>query len=80
MLDGIISIGDKIEIQMLDHNGKPVHIGRTFVSQLIDFIDQDVINIAAPIVFRRTILLQVGENYNLCFYTRKGDCINVIVR
>jgi c-di-GMP-binding flagellar brake protein YcgR len=32
----------------------------------------DVIHIAAPIVFGKTILLQVGESYNLCFYTDKG--------
>ena len=72
MLREILSLGDKIEIKNLDHNGKPAAHGRTYVSQLIDFADLDVIQIAAPIVYGKTILLQVGESYNLCFYTDKG--------
>ena len=71
MLREVLSLGDKIDIRLLDHMSKP-HMGRTLVSQLIDFIDLDVIHIAAPIVYGRTILLQVGDSYNLCFYTEKG--------
>lgn len=71
MLRDVLSLGDKIDIRLLDHNGKP-HSGRTLVSQLVDFVELDVVNIAAPIVFGKTILLQAGESYNLCFYTDKG--------
>jgi c-di-GMP-binding flagellar brake protein YcgR len=71
MLRDVLSLGDKIDIRLLDHNGRP-HNGRTLVSQLVDFVDLDVINIAAPIVYGKTILLHVGESYNLCFYTEKG--------
>ncbi len=72
MLHEVLSIGDKIDIKPLNRNGKPVHTAMAFVSQLIDFVDGSVINIAAPIVFGRTIPLSVGEYYNLCFYTEKG--------
>jgi c-di-GMP-binding flagellar brake protein YcgR len=71
MLRDVLSLGDKIDIRLLDQNGKPYN-GRTLVSQLIDFVDLDVINIAAPIAYGKTILLQAGESYNLCFYTMKG--------
>jgi c-di-GMP-binding flagellar brake protein YcgR len=72
MLREVLSIGDKIDLKPLGKSGKPVLGARTFVSQLVDFVDATVINIAAPIIFGRTIPLQVGGNYNLCFYTEKG--------
>ncbi len=72
MLREVLSIGDKIDVKPLGRSGKPVMGARTFVSQLVDFVDADVLNIAAPIVLGRTIPLPVGENFNLCFYTEKG--------
>lgn len=72
MLRDILSIGDKIDLKRLDRNNKPVHNARTFVSQLIDFVDYDVLHIAAPIELGKIIILEVGENYNLCFYSEKG--------
>lgn len=72
MLREVLSIGDKIDIKPLNRNGKPVHTTKTFVSQLVDFVDGNIINIVAPIVFGRTIPLPVGDEYNLCFYTEKG--------
>lgn len=72
MLRDILTVGDKIDIKPIDKNGKPVTNARTFVSQLVDFVDFDVINIAVPIVYGKAIILGVGENYNLCFYSNKG--------
>jgi c-di-GMP-binding flagellar brake protein YcgR len=72
MLRDILALGDKIDIKPLDRTGKPVINARTFVSQLIDFADTDIINIAAPIVHSRAVILGVGENFNLCFYSGKG--------
>ncbi len=72
MIQEVLSIGDKIDIKPIGKNGKPVMGARTYVSQLVDFVDPDVINIAAPIVFGRTIPLHVGESYSLCFYAEKG--------
>lgn len=72
MLREILTIGDKIDIKPLDKNGKPLHNTRVFASQLVDFVDFDIINISTPIVYSRAIPLTSGENYNLCFYTSKG--------
>ncbi|MDF2485063.1 MAG: hypothetical protein K0R46_1231 [Herbinix sp.] len=72
MLREALSIGDKVDIRSIGRSGKPVQGARTFVSQLVDFVDADVINITAPIVFGRTIPLPAGDNFNLCFYTEKG--------
>lgn len=72
MLRDILAIGDKIDIKRMDQNGKPLLGTKTLVSQLVDFIDMDIISIATPIVSGRIYLLEVGENYNLCFYSSKG--------
>ncbi|MHB8130199.1 MAG: flagellar brake protein [Mobilitalea sp.] len=72
MIREILTLGDKIDIKPLDRNGRPVHNARTFASQLLDLVDFDVIHIAAPIVYSKTIVLDVGEYYNLCFYSSKG--------
>lgn len=81
MLQEVLSLGDKIDIKPIGRNGRPVLSVRTFISQLIDFVDVDVINIAAPIVLGKTILLSVGESYNLCFYTEKGlyQCNSIVL-
>ncbi|MDF2540098.1 MAG: hypothetical protein K0S76_3119 [Herbinix sp.] len=81
MLSEVLTLGDKIDIKPLDRSGKPVHNARTFVSQLIDFVDFDVINIAAPIVHSKALILPAGENFNLCFYSAKGlyQCKSVVL-
>jgi c-di-GMP-binding flagellar brake protein YcgR len=72
MLQNILSIGDKLEIRQMDQSGRLMINVKTYVSQLVDIIDQDVINIAAPIGNNRVIILLAGENYNLWFYSNKG--------
>lgn len=79
MLSDVLKLGDKIDVIHLDIQGRPVYNARTYVSQLIDLADTDVIHIATPIVSSTPIILNVGENYRLCFYSAKGlfkcDCI-----
>jgi c-di-GMP-binding flagellar brake protein YcgR len=72
MLSEILALGDKIDIKHLDNRGRVVNSMKTFVSQLIDFVDFDIINIATPIVLGKTMLLTVGDRFNLCFYSSKG--------
>ncbi len=72
MLQEVLTLGDKIDIRRLDRNGQPAHNARTYVSQLIDLIDKDVVHIATPIMNSALIVLNIGESYNLCFYTVKG--------
>ena len=72
MLREVLTLGDKIDIKPLDKTGKPLQIARTFASQLVDLVDFDVINIAVPIVHGKIMILEVGNYYNLCFYSNKG--------
>jgi len=72
MLQDILSIGDKIDVRQINQMGKLMHNVRTYVSQVVDFVDFDVINIATPIGNSKVIILDVGECYSLCFYSNKG--------
>lgn len=72
MLSDVLKLGDKIDIKHLDKYGRPARNARTYASQLMDFVDFDVIHIATPISSSTPVILNVGENYNLCFYSAKG--------
>ncbi len=82
MLSDILKLGDKIDVIHLDRSGRPSHNARTYVSQLMDFIDNEIIHIATPIANSTPIILNVDENYNLCFYTAKGlyQCNGTILK
>jgi c-di-GMP-binding flagellar brake protein YcgR len=82
MLSDVLRLGDKIDVTHLDKVGRPAYNSRTYVSQLIDFADSDVIQIATPIVSSTPIILNVGENYKLCFYSVKGlfQCNCIILK
>jgi c-di-GMP-binding flagellar brake protein YcgR len=82
MLSDVLKLGDKIDVTHLDKTGKAAYNARTYVSQLIDFVSLDVIHIATPIVSSTPIILNVGENYQLCFYSSKGlfQCNCVILK
>jgi Predicted glycosyltransferase len=82
MLQEVLTLGDKIDIRRLDRNGQPAYNARTYVSQLVDFMEKDVIHIATPIMNSALIVLNIGESYNLCFYTVKGlfQCSCVILQ
>lgn len=72
MFREVLKLGDKIDVKHVDKFGVPYQNARTYASQLIDTIDNDIIHIATPIVNSTPIILNVGEHYNLCFYTVQG--------
>jgi len=82
MFQDTLMIGNKIDVRRIDSYGRPIHIAKTYVSQLLDFIAPDMISIATPMGNSIMIMLEVGANYQLCFYTSKGlyQCNCVIVK
>lgn len=72
MLHEIVSIGDKIEIKQLDQKGALMKSSKTYVSQFVDFAEDDKISIATPIKHGMLIPLEKWGNYRLYFYTIKG--------
>lgn len=78
MLREIVNIGDKIELKQLDQKGRLIKSSKTYVSQMVDFMEDDNISIATPIKNGKIVLLEKWVNYRLYFYTIKGlyqcDC------
>ncbi len=72
MVRGTISVGDRLELQKLKNREDELNDSKVYLSQLIDFVDNDKANIAMPIVKGRIIPLDIGDRYIICFYTVKG--------
>ncbi|MDF2589402.1 MAG: hypothetical protein K0S41_3243 [Anaerocolumna sp.] len=71
MISSIVSIGDKLELKRLktlDNDNED----KIYKSKLLDFISDDKASIAMPIEKGRVIPLEVGDKYNIRFYTNKG--------
>lgn len=82
MLKDILQIGDKIELKQLDPKGIPIKSSMTYVSQVVDFIDEDTISIASPIKNGLLVILERWINYRLYFYTAKGlyQCNSTVLK
>lgn len=72
MLRETVKIGNKIEIKPLDHNGELIKSSGLYVSQLVDYIEDDIIGIATPIRNGMIVILEKKRYYRLYFYTSKG--------
>lgn len=72
MLREIVKIGDKIEIKPLNNNGELINSSNIFISQLVDYIEDDKIGIATPIRHGMIVILERQKYYRLYFYTSKG--------
>lgn len=72
MLQDLIKIGDKVELKQLDQKGNPIKSANTYVSQVVDYVDEDIISIASPIKSGLLVILNRWFNYRMYFYTSKG--------
>ena len=72
ILYDIVQIGDKIEVKQLDEKGDPIKSANTYVSQVLDFFEDNMISIATPIKNGMIVVLDKGSSYRLYLYTMKG--------
>lgn len=72
ILTDIIQIGDKLEVKQVDEKGNPIESAKIYVSQVLDFFEDNMISIAAPMKKGMIVILDKGSNYKLYFYTMKG--------
>ncbi|MDD6208757.1 MAG: flagellar brake domain-containing protein [Clostridiales bacterium] len=66
----IIEIGNRIELSkiLIDKTAEK----KNYISQVLDIKDAHEMNIAMPIQNNRIIPLDIGDQYRLCFFTKKG--------
>ncbi len=75
-----ISIGNKIELVMLDDIIRNEANKKVYVSKIFDILPGNKLQIAMPIFEGKIVPLSVSDKYSACFYTDKGllQC-NVII-
>ena len=75
-----ISIGNKIDLVMLDDIIRNEANKKVYVSKIFDILPGNKLQIAMPIYEGKIVPLSVSDKYSACFYTDKGllQC-NVIV-
>ncbi len=75
-----ISIGNKIELVMLDDIIRNEKNKKVYVSKIFDILPGNKLQIAMPIYEGKIVPLSISDKYSACFYTDKGllQC-NVIV-
>lgn len=82
-MEDILKIGDKIDVKLLrlfsegqirglDKSNNIDLDKNTYVSQVLDFIDENKISIAMPMEGSRLVPVQIGGEYELCVYSKKG--------
>lgn len=71
MLQDLIQVGCKVELRQLDNGANPIKSASTYVSQVVDYIDDDTMCIAAPIKNGMVVLFDRGAAYRLSFFTAK---------
>ncbi|MCR5793223.1 MAG: flagellar brake protein [Lachnospiraceae bacterium] len=68
----MITPGDKIDIiRLKDSEGNSVE-ARQYASKIHDIADNGLAQISMPIEGSTIVPLEVGEEYQLCFYTERG--------
>ena len=71
-MNDILTVGDKIDVRPPDAPGRVVQALKTYVSQVLDIIDEKTISIAMPHGKGLMYVLEKDVKYRLLFYTSKG--------
>lgn len=72
MREQVINVGDKVEMYRISAQTEENEVRRQYISQLIDYMEDDQIKLAMPMEGSRMIPLTVGDFYEVCFYTSNG--------
>lgn len=78
MVEKIIGIGNKVDIEFVNPDTQEVHI---YKSQVFEIKDNDEIRIAMPFEGTKLIVLSLNIRYKLCFYTQTGlfECVGHVI-
>ena len=72
MKEQVINIGDKVEMYRISAQLDENEVRRQYISQLLDYMDDDQVKLAMPMEGGKMIPLTVGDMYEVCFYTSTG--------
>lgn len=74
MISKYIQEGNKIDLESVKRsvNEYGEIIRKTYKSELYEIVSDDRVRIAMPVEQMKVILLPVGAQYSMCFYTKNG--------
>ena len=72
MKEQVIKIGDKVEMYRISAQTEENEVRRQYISQLLDYMEDDQIKLAMPMEGSKIVPLTVGDDYEVCFYTSSG--------
>ncbi len=72
MKEQVIKVGDKIEMYRISAQMDEKEVRRQYISQLLDYMEDDQVKLAMPMEGGRMVPLTVGDMYEVCFYTSGG--------
>lgn len=72
MLANVLRVGDKIELKTIYQARMTTTETKTYVSQVLDILDEYRMNIAVPIEAGHLVPLEIGTRYEMSFMTTSG--------
>lgn len=74
MVERIVSVGNKVDIEFANPDTKEKRI---YKSQIFDIMENDELRIAMPFEGSRLVVLSLNIRYKMCFYTQNGlfECV-----
>lgn len=74
MISKYIQEGNKIELEAVKRSVNEFGeiVRKTYKSELYEIVSEDRVRIAMPVEKMKVILLPVGAQYSMCFYTKNG--------
>ncbi len=83
MFSKFISIGDKIELQVVSHEGeeKQGNASKVYHSEVTEIQSEDTIEITMPMEKTKLILLPIDSEYDMIFYGSSGlfQCLGRVI-
>ena len=71
MINHVVNLGDRVDLIKLP-GLEENQTTKQYLSQVLDFIDEDKAKLSMPMENNRVIPLTVGDKYEVCFYTETG--------
>lgn len=78
MIERIISVGNKVDVENIDSETKEK---RVYKSQVFDIMSHDEVRIAMPFEGDKMIVMSLNVRYKLCFHTDNGlfECVGHVI-
>lgn len=72
MVSNVLKVGDRIELKRYSMSNEEDSNNKLYMSQLLDIVGSDMVNISVPLESGHLVPLEIGERYELRFISLTG--------